>query len=224
MTAWREAVVLPTLFLTVLLLGGLRVDERTVLLPPSPYALLLGALLVRLIVQSGALAPARLLATRRTPVANLNGAVVFAALWLAAAQSVAVLTPESGLPRIAVNVFLLILLLNTAAAAPDRPRLLRSLAVTLGAAYVLKFVILHELSAPAGSGFGAALRALLDGVTLGVLLQDVPAPVTLYIALFAVLLFLFGVFLLPHAVEPAGGLARRASDGVGTARAPRRVE
>jgi len=38
----------------------------------------------------------------------------------------AVLIPESGVPQVAFNVFFFVLLLNTAAASPDRPQLLRS--------------------------------------------------------------------------------------------------
>jgi hypothetical protein len=198
MTVGREAIVLPVVFLTVLMLGGLRIADTTALVPPSPYVLLLGLLLVRVIVQSGALAPEQLLASSRSLLANLNGAVVLGTLWAAAAQALAALMPESGVPRLAFSVFFLVLLLNTVAASPDRQRLLRSLAVTFGAAFVLKFVLLHGLSTPGEGGVKRALQALLDGVTLGALIQEVPHPVTAYLALMAVGLFLIGVLLLPH--------------------------
>jgi len=194
----REAIVLPVLFLTVLLLGGVRIADTTVLIPPSPYFLLLAVLLVRVVVQSGALAPELLVASARSELANLNGVVLLATLWIASAQALAVLIPESGVPRLAFSVFFLILLLNTAAASPDRQRLLRSLAVTFGAAFVLKFVVLHGLSAPGEGSVKRALLALVDGVTAGALVQEVPRPITAYIALLAVALFLIGVFLLPH--------------------------
>ena len=198
MRAGREAIVLPVLFLTVLLVGGLRIADTIVLVPPSPYVLLLGVLLVRVVVQSGALAPEQLLASERSGLANLNGVVLLATLWIAAAQTLAVLIPESGVPQLAFSVFFLILLLNTAAASPDRQRLLRSLAVTFGAVFVLKFVVLHGLSAPGEGAVKRALLALVDGVTAGALVQEVPHPITVYIALLAVALFLIGVFLLPH--------------------------
>ena len=198
MTAGREAIVLPVLFLTVLLIGGVWIGDTTRLVPPSPYLLLLGVLLVRVAVRSGALAPGQLLASSRSTLANVNGAVVIATFWLAAAQTLALLIPESGVPRLAFSVFFLILLLNTAAASPDRERLLQSLAVTFGAAFVLKFVVLHGLSAPGANAFKRALLALVDGVTAGALIQEVPHPITAYIALLAVGLFLLGVFLLPH--------------------------
>src|SRR5688572_16856512 len=211
MTVAREALVLPVVFLTVVLLGALRIADTTVLVPPSPFALVLGALLLRVVVQSGALAPDRLLSASRSGLANLNGLVVLAALWGAAAQTIAVLIPESGVPQLAFNVFFLILLLNTAAASPDRQQLLRSLAVTLGAAFILKFVVLYQLSAPGAGPFKRALQAILDGVTLGALIQEVPHPITAYIALLAVLLFLIGLFLLPHReVSPRRALPRVA--------------
>ena len=208
--AMREAVVLPAAFLTVLLLGSVRMAQSTVLAPPSVFALVLGLLLVRVVVQSGALAPERLMAASRSPMANLNGAIVLFALWLAAAQVVAVLIPESGLPRIVFAVFLLILLINTAAAAPDRIRLLRSLSVTFGALFLLKFVVLRELSATGTSGLKRVLQALLEGITLGALLQPPSHPATSYLALLSLVLFLVAVFLLPsRAVERSGALVRR---------------
>jgi len=208
MTATREAIALPFVFLTVVLLGGLRIAQTTELVPPSPYFLVLGVLLVRVVVQSGALAPDQLLSSSRPVLANINGGVVLATLWVASAQALAVLVPESGVPRLAFSVFFLILLLNTAAASPDRPRLLRSLAVTFGAAFIIKFVVLYGLSAPTEGTIKRALQALLDNVTFGALIQGVPNPATAYIALFAVLLFLIGILLLPHRGEPGQALTR----------------
>jgi hypothetical protein len=203
MTAVREAIVLPVVFLTVLLLGGLRVADRTALVPPSPYSLVLAVLLIRVVIQSGALAPERLMASSRSELANLNGLAVLATLWVGAAQAIALSIPESGLPRLALSVFFLILLINTSAAAPDRQRLLRSLAVTFGAAFVLKFVVLHALSAPAEGAVKRTLLAVLDGVTVGALVQEVLHPITAYISLAALGLFLIGVALLPHRARPA---------------------
>jgi hypothetical protein len=208
--ALREAVVLPAAFLTVLLLGSLRMAQSTTLVPPTAFTLVLGLLVVRVVVQSGALAPERLLAESRSALANLNGAVVLLALWVASAQVLALLIPESGLPRIGFGVFLLILLINTAAAAPDRIRLLRSLAVTFGALFLLKFVVLRELSAPGTSGLKRVLQTLLEGITLGAVLQPVSHPATSYLALVCLVLFLVALFLLPtRPAERAGARIKR---------------
>jgi hypothetical protein len=202
MTAAREAILLPLIFLTVVLLAGLRIGQSVLLGVPSVYALILGILLLRLFVHSGALAPERLLSSRRSALENVNGAVLLIVFWLASAQTCALLIPESGLPRLILNVFFLILLLNTAAANPDRRRLLRSLGVTFGSAFLLKFVVLPELSSPGTGWTKRVLQAMLEGVTLGTLTQELLHPASSYIALFALLLYLAGAFLLPHRELP----------------------
>ena len=202
MTAAREAIGLPALFLTVVLLAGLRIGPTVVFAIPSVYALILGILLLRLFVQSGSLAPERLLSSGRSALENANGVVLLFAFWIAGAQTCALLIPESGLPRLILNVFFLILLLNTAAANPDRRRLLRSLGVTFGSTFLLKFVILSELSSPGTGWTKRVLQAMLQGVTLGTLTQPLMHPASGYIALFALLLFLVGAFLLPYREPP----------------------
>jgi hypothetical protein len=177
--------------------------------PPSVFALVLGLLVVRVAVQSGTLAPQRLLGTSRSTLANVNGLVVLLALWLASAQVIAILSPESGLPRIGFGIFLLILLINTAAAAPDRIRLLRSLAVTFGALFLLKFVVLRELSAPGTGLLKRVLQTLLEGITLGVLLQPPSHPAASYLALLSLLLFLVALFLLPATIATRPGALLR---------------
>ena len=211
--ALREAVILPVAFLTVTLLGGVRIADATSLVAPSVFALVLGLLVVRVAVQSGTLVPERLLGPSRSALANVNGLVVLLALWLASAQVIAVLIPESGLPRILFGVFLLILLLNTAAAAPDRTRLLRSLAVTFGALFLLKFVMLRELSAPGTGGLKRVLQTVLEGITLGVLLQPPSHAAAGYVALLSLVLFLISLFLLPaQTASRQDGLLKRRHD------------
>jgi hypothetical protein len=206
-TATREAILLPFLFLTVALLGGLRVERTIGFMPPSLFALVLAVLMLRILVRSGTLAAHRLLSSWRPMLGNANGAVVLITLWAASAQVFTLLIPTSGLPRIAFNVYFFLLLLNTAAADPDRPRLIRSLAVTFGAAFILKFIVLAELSDPAGSRLARVLQALLEGITLGTLTQEVQHPAVGYVAFVTLGLFLLGVFLLPS--RDTGQLARR---------------
>src|SRR5437773_3633778 len=157
MSVFRQAIGLPLLFLSVLLAGGIRLGAADTLAAPSPYVLLLGILLVRVAIQSGAVAPHLLVASTRSTLANLNGAVVLVTFWLAASQTLAILIPETGVPRLAFSVFFLLLLLNTSAAAPDRRRLLRSLAVIFGGAFVLKFVVLDTISTRGDTAAGRAL-------------------------------------------------------------------
>ena len=197
MSAAREAVLLPMIFLTITLLGGVQLGPGVALVPPSVFSLVLGTMVVAALVGSGALAPDRLLHGSRSVLANANGMVVLISLFAASSQLLSLLTPRSGLPLFFVDVFLFVLLLNTLVAQPDRVRLLRSLAVILGSALVLKFVVLAALSGPAGSRTARVLVALFDAATFGTITQEPQASGAGYVAFFAIALFLAGLGALP---------------------------
>ena len=212
MTAVREALVLPLVLLTATLAGGLRPGSATAFVPPSLFSLVLATLLVAALVRSGALDPSRLLHPSRRPLANANGAVVLVSLFAAAAQVFAMLTPATGLPLFFVDVFLFVLLVNTIVAQPDRVRMLRSLAVILGAAFVLRFIVLSSLTEPSGRTF-RVLAALFDAATFGAIAQA-PEPASAgYLAFFSAAVFLVGLVLLPRTVrgEISTSLVRRGS-------------
>jgi hypothetical protein len=197
MSCTSEALYLPALFLTVALLGGLRIADRVLLLPPPLFALVLGLLLLGVMVRSGALAIDRLMSASRPALANLNGLAIIVTTFFASAQAFNLSTPEAGLPRVLCSVFLLVLLLNTLAASPDRVRVLRSLLVIFGSAFTLKFIVLAALSDSASGVVKRALLAMVEGLTLGTLTQDVFRPATGYIAFFTLVLFMVGLALLP---------------------------
>jgi hypothetical protein len=197
MKSATEAVYLPLMFLTVALLGGLRVDDRVSFVPPPLFALVLGVMLFGVLVRGRVLAPDRLMNASRPPLENLNGLVVILATFFAATQVFNLVTPESGLPFLLFNVFLFVLLVNTIAAAPDRVSVLRSLAVITGAAFILKFIILGAISDPGEGALKRMLYALLEGVTLGTLTQPALHPVAGYLAFGTVVLFLIGLAMLP---------------------------
>jgi len=206
-----EAFYVPLIMLTVTLLGGLRVAERVILMPPPLAGLVLAMLLLGILIRSGALAPERLMSAERSAVANLNGLVVLIATFLASAQAFNLATPESGLPRLLVSVFLFVLLLNTMAASSDRIRTLRSLAVTFGSAFVLKFIVLAAISDPAGGRLKRILLVMLEGLTLGTLTQDTLHPITGYLAFFTFVLFVVGLSLLPVRPQLSSDLLRLRS-------------
>jgi hypothetical protein len=197
MTARTEAVYLPLMFLTVALLGGLRVDDRIMFVAPPLFALVLATLLFGVLVRGNVLAPERLLSGGRPPLANLNGLSVILTTFFASAQVFNLVVPESGLPFLLFNMFLFVLLVNTLAGSPDRVSVLRSLAVITGSAFILKFVVLTTLSDPGEGPLKRVLLALLQGVTLGTLSQRPLHPSTGYVAFGTLVLFLIGVAMLP---------------------------
>lgn len=200
MSAVREAFVLPLLFLTIALFGGLDPGAPAPWNPPSLFALVLAVMVMAALVRSGTLAPDRLMHGSRSIVANANGFVVLLSLFAASAQVLNMLTPRSGLPTLLVGVVLFVLLLNTLVMSPDRPRLLRSFAVVTGSAFVLKFVVLASLADPEGGRTKRVLLALFDVATLGTISQAPLHSAAGYWAFGLVLLFLAGVALLPPVV------------------------
>lgn len=199
MSAAREAIVLPLIFLTVALLGGLEAGSAFTWSAPSLFSLVLAVMLIAVLVRSQALAPDRLMNNSRSMLANANGMMALVSLFAASAQALHMLTPASGLPNLIVALVLFLLLLNTLVTWPERRRVLRSLAVVLGSAFVLKFVLLAALADPAGSRTRRVLVALFDTATLGTISQE-PLPASAgYIAFVLLLLYFIGIAALPGA-------------------------
>lgn len=199
MTATREAITLPVIFLTVVLLGALRLSTPVQVTPPSLFSLILASFAMAALVRSGALDADRMVNTRRTGLENLNGAIALVAGFCATAQVFTAVTPASGLPAVAFGLFLLVGLVLVLAAALDRVRLLRVTAALLGSAFVLKFVVLAALSAPAEGRVTRALQLLFEGATLGTVSQADVGAATGYLAFVAMVLYLIGIWLLPSA-------------------------
>jgi hypothetical protein len=195
-----EAFTLPVLLLTVALGGGVRATGSGGLrfLAPSLMALVLSLLLLGVLVRARAISIPRLIGADRPALANANGALILLALFAAGAQLFNCLTPETGLLAFAGNIFFFVLLWNTLAADPDASRLLRSLVVIFGAAFILKYVLLAALYDPDGGLTRRVLATLLEGVTLGGLSYQPHAPLTGYVAFSVVLLYLFALLLLPR--------------------------
>ena len=226
--AVREALVLPLLLIGVAAGGGFRsgvTDGAWRFLPPTPMVLVLGLLLVGVLVRTGVLAPWVLLGPHRSGLANANGAMLLVTLLLASAQVFTSLSPESGLLQVLASIFFLLLLLNTLAAQPARPRAMQSLGVVLLSAFVLKYVVLDALYAPEGSLARKIVTTLIEGVSLGALGYTPHGPATAYVAFMVVLAYLFALVLLPGIDAATAGPALAAgrhqeadADGLGRGR------
>lgn len=210
----HEAFTVPLLLLAVTLGGGFRsvvADGSFQFLPPPLMSLVLAVLLLGALVRAGVLVPWLLVGPHRGPVENASGAMVCLLLLMATAQVFNCLTPEAGLLQVMANVFFLVLLLNTLAARPSGTRVMQSLAVVFLSAFVLKFVVLDGLYAPAGSLAQRLLTTLLEGISLGALGYAPHGRATGYAAFVTVLVYLFTLVLLPQRVRP-WPLAAHASD------------
>ena len=203
MTPVREAFALPLTLLTVVLVGGLLFTTPLAIVPQTLFSLVLASLVTAVFVQSGTVDPSRLLGPERPALANINGVLALAALFLANAQVISRLTPDSGLPALTVSLLFFVALLQLGAAALDRVRCLRVWGVTLLAAFVVKFVILATLAGPADRPLARALQVLVDGLTFGGFSQPVERPAAGYVAFAMLAIYLLGLSLLPPARRPA---------------------
>lgn len=201
MSAVTEALVLPAIFLTVTLLGGVRVGPAVHLFTPSLFSVVLGVLLAGALVRARALDPRQLMSAGRTSLENLSGAVVLVTLVAASSQVFNLVTPERGLLNVLFNAFFLVEVLTTLAGVRGRPAMVRALMVLLGSAFALRFLVLEPFFAPDGGLLKRVVTAALQGLTLGTLEYDASAPVTGYLALLAVCAYLAGIALLPAAVD-----------------------
>ncbi len=192
-------VLLPTIFLTVALLGGVRVaaDTKALLFVPPPLVtLILAAMLLVLFARGRALRVGRWLSADHGAVENVSHALTLGALFFASAQAFNSVLPDAGLPRLVLAFFFLWTLWQNQFSAFDARRLLRSLAALFGTAFVVKHLLLASLTDPGGGWLRRLTASALEGFALG---GPAYAASTGYVSFFALALYVGGLFLLPPA-------------------------
>jgi len=197
-----DSVVLPLLFLTVALLGGLRVGAESrafIFIVPPLVTLLLAILLMLLLVRCGPLRFHRWVGSDLPPLTNVAHIWMFITVFFASGQAFNSVLPERGLLHWLFSFFFLWTLWNNQFSSFDARRLLRSLAILFGTAFVLKHMLLASLYSPEGGWLKRVAAALLQGVSLGAF--DAPnfAPATGYISFFTLTLYVAGLILLAFA-------------------------
>jgi len=204
-------VLLPTIFLTVSLLGGVRVAAETgalVFLPPPLVTLVLAVMLTALFVRAGAVGVGRWLSAELPALANVSHALTLAALFFASAQTFNSVLPDAGLPRWMLSFFFLWTLWQNQFSAFDARRLLRSLAALFGTAFVVKHVLLASLYAPGGGWLKRLAGFALEGGAAATPDAQALAPATGYISFFTLALYVCGLLLLPPAPDEEASEAR----------------
>src|SRR5678816_219839 len=187
---------LPSIFLTVALLGGLRVgadDRAFIFFPPPLITLLLAVLLMLLFVRGGLIELRTWVAASHSPLQNISHIWVLLTLFFASAQAFNSVLPERGLLHWLFSFFFLWTLWNNQFSSFDARRLLRSLVVLFGTAFVLKHLLLASLYASGGGWLQRVTGTLVQGVSLGTLEAPMFAPATGYISFFTLGLYIAGL-------------------------------
>src|SRR5262245_38445505 len=172
----------PTTLLTARLLGRLRIDAQTrqfIFIAPPLVTLVLAILLGSLFVRAGAIDLRHWLAIELPIITNLSHLLTLMALFFATAQAFNSVLPEAGLLHWMFSFFFLWTLWTNQFSTFDPRRLLRSIIVLFGTAFVLKHLIVAALYARDGGWLRTIASGLLQGLAI-----DIPAfaPATGYLS------------------------------------------
>ncbi|MGI8812192.1 MAG: hypothetical protein ACR2IH_06640 [Pyrinomonadaceae bacterium] len=191
---------LPAIFLTVTLLGGMRlgIENVFVFLKPSLFCLIAATILLILFFRAGLIVLDGWFSEDFPAAKNAANGSILLTLFAAATQLFNSLLPERGLPFWIVGFCFFWTLWNNLFADFDTKRLLRSLGALFGLAFIVKYILLAYISEPTGkSWIVSVLENPVQEATVALL--DLPrfSAGTGYLQFFAVGLFLLGLFLLP---------------------------
>lgn len=199
-TSILQYIALPLIFLTVALLGGLRLDARDsafVFLKPALVCLIFAAFLLVLFFRANLLSIEGWFSEKKSTVQNIANAAVLLALFFASTQIFNSLLPERGLPFWVFAFCFFWTLWNNLFTDFDAKKLVKSLGALFGLAFVIKYLILANLTAPASENWWQGIVRNPAQETFTWLL-DLPrfSAGTGYIQFFAVIFYLIGLFLL----------------------------
>ena len=198
-------IVLPAIFLTATLLGGLRLgaaDNAFIFLKPSLVCLVFASVLLILFFRSGLMVLDSWFSERFTTLQNIANAALLLTIFTASTQLFNSLLPEKGLPFWVVGFCFFWTLWNNLFADFDTKKLLRSLGALFGMAFVVKYLVLANLTA---TGDASLLQRIFDNPAKEAFtwLLDLPryAAGTGYIQFFTLAMYLLGLFLTPQSTK-----------------------
>ncbi len=197
---YLQYVFLPLIFLTVTLLGGLRVGieaDEFIFLKPALICLVFGVILLVLFFRSKLIRLDGWFSEDFSTLKNIaNGAVIFS-LFTAATQVFNSLIPEQGLPFWIIAFCFFWTLWNNLFAEFDVKRLLQSLGGLFGLAFVVKYLVLANIVPTEQGSWWTRIweNPTQEFITY---ILDIPrfSAATGYIQFFAIIFFLIGLFLL----------------------------
>lgn len=198
-------LLLPLIFLLVTLTGGLRfgaADNSFVFLRPALVCLVFAALTLVLFFRSGLISIDGWFSDQFGTLQNIASGAVLLTLFTASVQLYNALLPEQGLPFWIVGFCFFWTLWNNLFSEFDTKRLLRSLVALFGFAFVVKYLVLANLTAPASTGWFERITQN-PGKEAFTWLLDLPqyAAGTGYLQFFTVALYIIGLFLTPGSTK-----------------------
>jgi len=214
--AYLVYVYLPIIFLTSALLGGLRFsasDGSFVFLKPSLVCLIFAAMLMLLAARARLIKISAWFSENYSLMENAASGVVIGSIFVASTQVFNSLIPEQGLPYWIVAFCFFWTLWNNLFAEFDTRRLVRSLGALFALAFVVKYLVLLNLSTPADQSWLERMINSPSSTAAGWLL-DVPpfSAATGYVQFFAVALYMLGLYLTPSVLSSNFSLLKSAKE------------
>ncbi|HQU82663.1 MAG TPA: hypothetical protein PKY59_06050 [Pyrinomonadaceae bacterium] len=198
-------LLLPFLFLTVALLGGLRFaspDNAFVFLRPALICLIFAVVLLFLFARANLIKIEGWFSEDFSSLKNVANASVVITLFAASVQIFNSLLPERGLPFWVVAFCFFWTLWNNIFAEFDTKKLIKSLGAMFGLAFVVKYLVLANLTAPTNESW---LKSLWENPTqeFFTYIFDLPrfSAATGYAQFFTIIFYLIGLFLLPNTTK-----------------------
>ncbi len=203
--AYLQYLFLPFIFLTVALLGGLRIGidgGEFLFFRPALICLVFAVLLMLLFFRAKLIVFDSWFSYEFSALRNMANGAVFVSLFAASTQIFNSLIPEQGLPFWVVGFCFFWTLWNNLFAQFETQRLLKSLGGLFGFAFFAKYLVLSNLvSAEQGSWLSRIWQdPAKEAVTY---FLDLPrfSSATGYIQFFALVFFLIGLFFIKPKME-----------------------
>ena len=198
-------IVLPLLLLFVAVIGGLRfnaVDGSVIFLAPPLICLVFAAALMVLFFRSGLVRLDGWISERFSLTQNIIDGITLASLFSASVQVFNSLLPEQGLPFWVVSFCFFWTLWTNLFADLDTKKLLRSLAAMFCLAFVVKYLLLANLTKPANESWISSIMNN-PGQTAFTWLLDLPqfSAGTGYLQFFTLTVFVIALYFLPPSIE-----------------------
>jgi hypothetical protein len=200
--AVRLYVFLPMIFLTVTLLGGLRLaspDGAFVFVAPALICLIFAVVLMATFFRGRLIAFDGWFSDEFSTLHDASNAAVLVTLFAATSQVFNSVIPEAGLPFWVVTFCFAWTLWNNLFADLDNKKLLKGVSALFAFAFAAKYIILAALTAPAAEE--GWLRSVIadPGREALTWVLDLPRYTagTGYIQFFCLLLYFIGLYLLP---------------------------
>jgi len=204
--AFRTYLILPLIFLTSAMFGGLRFaagDGAFVFVPPALICLIFAAVLFISFARGGLLEIDGWFSDGLSTTHNVANAAVLSSVYAATVQVFNSVLPEAGLPFWVVSFCFAWSLWNNLFTGFDGRRLLRSMVALFAFAFTAKYLILTGLTAPPAEG--GWLRSIFENPTREAMtwLLDLPrySAGTGYIQFFTLGLYFLGLYLLPRSTR-----------------------